>query len=79
MNVYFCDNPECEAHVKVEVTEHRVFVREATLEVKELRNEHFRTEQGKRLGFCHVCASAIKMFIEGRIPGKEGGHDARKN
>ena len=59
MKVYFCDNPECEAHVKVEVTEHRVFVRDETLEVKELRKEHFRTEQGKRLGFCHVCASAI--------------------
>lgn len=61
---YFCDNPECVAHVMVE--DGRTSLRlsmSILLNYKELHRHDYVTKYGKNMSFCTNCAKAIQMVI----------------
>ena len=66
MKRYFCDNPECLAHVQVDITINiiTVFIGSG-LETRELIKRKYVARNRKVMEFCHVCASAIETVHSG--------------
>jgi hypothetical protein len=61
---YFCDNPECIAHVMVEDIHYSLRLPMSTpFNYKELRSHDYVTKNGKHFSLCTICSAAIDMIM----------------